>query len=48
MAEEAGSKAVTVILEHLNKVKQALTSRSNMDKTLKEQALHSVSEMDTL
>ena len=38
MAEEAGSEIVTLICEHLSKVKQALTSRSNMDKVLKEEA----------
>jgi len=32
----------------LNKVKQALFSWSNMDKTLKEEAVHEVSEMDSL
>jgi hypothetical protein len=35
-AEEVGSELVAVACEHLNKVKQALLSRSNMDKTLKE------------
>ena len=40
MAEEAGSELVAVVREHLNKVKQALFSRSNMNKTLKEEAVH--------
>jgi hypothetical protein len=48
MAEEAGSELVAVACEHLNKVKQALLSRSNMDKTVKEVAVHAVSEMDSL
>lgn len=48
MAEEAGSEIVTVVCDHLNKVKNALSSRSNMDKTLKEEALLSVSEMNNL
>jgi len=48
MAEEAGSELVVVACEHLNKVKQALLSRSNMDKTLKEEAVNAVSEMDSL
>ncbi|KAJ9587645.1 hypothetical protein L9F63_018922 [Diploptera punctata] len=48
MAEEAGSELVTVILEHVNKVQQALKSRSNMDKTLKEEAINSVSEINNL
>ena len=48
MAEEAGSEIVTVILDHLNKVQQALKSRSNMDKTLKEEAVNSVSEINNL
>ena len=48
MAEEAGSEIVAVVREHLNKVKQALTSRSNMDKSLKEEAVLAVSEMDCL
>ena len=46
MAEEAGSEIVTCMLDHLNKVKTALLSRSNMDKTLKEEALQSVSELN--
>ena len=48
MAEEAGSELVVVACEHLNKVKQALLSRSNMDKTLNEEAVHAVSEMGGL
>ena len=48
MAEEAGSELVAVVRDHLNKVKQALFSRSNMDKTLKEEVVHAVSEMDSL
>jgi len=48
MVEEAGSKIVSFVREHLIKVKQALTSRSNMDKTLKEEAVLAVSEMDCL
>ena len=47
MAEEAGSVIVTDISKLLCKVKQAL-SRSNMDKTLKEEAMHAVSEMDSM
>jgi len=48
MAEEAGSELVAVASDHLKKVKQALKSRSNMDKTTKEEALHAVSELDYL
>jgi hypothetical protein len=48
MAEEAGSELVAVVREHLNKMKQALFSRSNMDNTLKEEAVHAMSEMDSL
>jgi len=48
MAEEAGSELVAVACEHLNKVKQALFSRSNVDKTLKEEAVQAVSEIDRL
>jgi hypothetical protein len=48
MAEEAESELVAGIGLHLNKVKQALLSRSNMDRTIKEEAIHAVSEMDTL
>jgi hypothetical protein len=36
MVEEAGSELVAVACEHLYKVKQALLSRSNMDKILKD------------
>jgi len=46
MAEEAGSAIVAVISEHLSKVKLALQSRSNMDRMMKEEAIHAVSEMD--
>ena len=48
MAEEAGSELVVVICEHLSKVKQALLSHNNMDKTLKEEAMHAVSEMASM
>ena len=48
MAEEAGSELVTVACEYLNKVKQALTSRNNIDKILKEEAVYAVREMDRL
>jgi hypothetical protein len=48
MAEEAGSELIAVFYENLNKVKQALLSSSNMDKTLKEEAVYAVSEMDSL
>ena len=46
MAEEAGSELVSVIFENLVKVKNALNSKSNMDKTLKEEARKAVSEID--
>ena len=42
MAEEAGSELVSVIFENLVKVKNVLNSRSNMDKTLKEEAIKAV------
>jgi hypothetical protein len=45
---EAGSELVAVACEQLNKVKQALLSRSNMDKTLKEEAVQAVSEVDSM
>jgi replication-associated recombination protein RarA len=48
MAEEAGSELAAVVREHLNKVKQTLSSRSNTDKTLKENAVNAVREMDSL
>jgi hypothetical protein len=48
MAEEAGSELVAFVRDNLNKVKQVLLSRSNKDKTLKEEAAHEVSEMDSL
>jgi hypothetical protein len=48
MAEEAGSKLVAAICEHLNKVKQALSLHRNMDKTMKKEAEYAVSEMDSL
>jgi hypothetical protein len=48
MAEEADSELVAVACEDLNEVKQAFLSRSNMDKTLKEEAVYVVSEMDSL
>jgi hypothetical protein len=47
MAEEASSEIVAVVPEHLNKVKQALSSRCSMDKSL-EEAVLAVSEMDCL
>jgi hypothetical protein len=37
-----------LVKKHLTKVKQALTSRSNMDKSLKEEATIAVSEMECL
>jgi hypothetical protein len=48
MAEEAGSELIADIGQHLNKVKQALLSQSNMDKTIKEEAMHTVNEMDCM
>jgi len=48
MAEEVGSEIIELVKKHLTKVKQALTSRSNMDKSLKEEATFAVSEMDCL
>jgi len=48
MAEDVGSELVALISDHLSKVKQALHSRSNMDRTMKEEAIHSVSEIDTM
>ena len=48
MAEGAGSELVAVVREHLKKVKEALSSCSNMDRTLKGEAVHPVSEMDSL
>jgi len=48
MAGEAGSELVAVVREHLKKAKQALSSRSNMDKILKVEAVHAVSETDSL
>ena len=48
MAEKAGSELVAVACEHLNKVKKALLSRSNMDKALKEEAVQAVSAIDSL
>jgi len=39
---EAGSELVADICKQLSKVKQALLSRSNMDKTLKEEAIHAM------
>jgi hypothetical protein len=45
---EAYWKLVSVVRKHLNKVKQAVSSPSNMDKTLKEEAVHTVNEMDSL
>jgi hypothetical protein len=47
MAKEVGSEIIVLVKKHLTKVKQALTSRSNMDKTLK-QATYAVSEMECL
>ena len=48
MSEEVGSELVALISDHLSKVKQALQSRSNMYRTMKEEAVHSVSEIDTM
>jgi hypothetical protein len=48
MAEEAGIELAAVVPEHLSKVKQALFSRSIIHKTLEEEAVHGVSEMDSL
>jgi len=48
MAEEVGSELVVLISYHLSKVKQALHSRSNIDRTMKEEAIHSVSEICTM
>jgi hypothetical protein len=50
MAEEAGSELVAIVRvrDHLNKMKQALLMRSNMDKTLKVEAAYAVSEIDCL
>jgi predicted lipoprotein len=48
MGEEVGSELIALISDHLNKVKQALHSRSNMDRTMKEEAIHLVSEIDTM
>ena len=47
-AEEAGSELVAIFYEDLYKVKQALLSQSITDKTLKEEAVYAVSEMDSL
>ena len=46
--EEAGREWVAVLHDHFKKVKSALSSRSNMDKTLKEEAIMSVREMETI
>jgi hypothetical protein len=48
MVEEAGSELVASVRDHLSKVKLALLSHSNMDKTLKEEAVHAVREMGGL
>jgi hypothetical protein len=48
MAEEVGSELVALISDHLSKVKHALQSRSNMYRTMKEEAIHSVSEIDAM
>ena len=48
MAEAVGRELVALIGYHLSKVKQALQSRSNMDRTMKEEGIHSVSEIDTM
>jgi anaerobic ribonucleoside-triphosphate reductase len=48
MAEEAGSGLVEVVRDRLNKVKQALLMRSNVDKTLKVEDAYAVSEIDSL
>jgi hypothetical protein len=43
-----GSEFVAVLHDHLKKVKRAHSSRNNMDKTLKKEAIKSVREMDTI
>ena len=48
MAEEAGNEFVAVLHDHLKNVKSTLSSRSNMVKTLKEEAIMSVREMETI
>jgi hypothetical protein len=48
MVEEVGSEIAAVISYYLSKVKQALLSRSNMDRTMKEEAIHAVSEMNVM
>ena len=48
MTEEAGSEIVALICDHLSRVKQAFISRSNMDKVLKEEARHAVSEIGNM
>jgi hypothetical protein len=48
MAEEVGNELIVLVKKHLTNVKQALTSRSNLDKSLKEEATLAVSEMECL
>jgi hypothetical protein len=48
MAEKTGNELVAVVREHLNKVKKAPFSHSKMEKTPKEEAVHAVSELDSL
>ena len=48
MAEEAGNEFVAVLHDHLKNVKSTLSSRSNMVKTLKEEAIMSVRELDNI
>jgi hypothetical protein len=48
MAEYVGSELVALISDHLCKVKQALQSRSNVDRKMKEEAIHSASEIDAM
>ena len=46
--EKSWQRVSSIVREHLNKVKQALFSRSNMEKALKEEAVRVVSEMDSV
>jgi hypothetical protein len=48
MAEGVGSELDALISDHLSKVKRALQSRSNMDRTIKEEAIQSVSEIGAM
>lgn len=47
MADNVGSELVSLLQDHLNKVKAAFESRNNMNRTLKEEAIISVTEMET-